>query len=53
MRHSKFDSSSRSFVERCQILSDADMDPSLRATLLGLIVLIIAFASGLGARYLM
>lgn len=53
MRHSKFDSSSHSFVGRCQILFDADMDPTFRAVLLGLIVLTIAFASGLGASYLL
>jgi hypothetical protein len=50
MRDRKFDNSS--LVERCQILFDANMDPTLRAVLGGLIVLIIAFASGLGARYL-
>ena len=52
MRDRKFDSSSHSFVEHCQIVFDADMDPTLRAVVGGLIVLIIAFASGLGARYL-
>ena len=52
MRDREFDSSSHSFVERCQILFDADMDPTLRAILVGLIVLTIAFASGLGASYL-
>jgi hypothetical protein len=53
MRDRKFDSSSYSFVGRCQILFDADMDPTLRALLVGLIVLMIAFASGLGASYLL
>jgi hypothetical protein len=51
MRDRKFDSASHSLVER--ILFDADMGPTLRAVLLGLAVLIIAFASGLGARYLL
>ena len=52
MRRHKIDNSSHSLVGRCQTLYDADMDPNLRAVLMGLTVLIIAFGSALGARYL-
>ena len=51
MRDRKFESSS--LAERCQVLFDADFDPTFRAVLGGLIVLIIAFTAGLGTHYLM
>ena len=53
MRRRKIDNSSHSFVKHCHIFFDADMDPNLRAVLIGLTVLIIAFASVLSARYLL
>ena len=53
MRRHKIDSSSHSFVDRCQAMFEADIDPKLQPLLIGLIVLIIAFASGLGAQYLL
>ena len=52
MRRRKIDNSSHSRVGHCQTLCDADMDPNLRAVLMGLTILIIAFGSALGARYL-